>query len=395
MKQLSFVVGVLLTAPCLAADFDNDLFDTTEQTKQIVDEIHSPEPRTPAETERLLKEKEVAVEHIASIADKRPDNPAAQLAVSKSLATVEEAPRAIPYAERGLKLAESSGDPKLVREALLTGSEVYYKAGNYDLARARAQRILKDNPRDKDALALYMQVKDRGTASSASPRTGSAGGGAGAAAGQQYAAGGSAATALEAPRGPSVAMTSASSLEAQKQIALGWSRMKLDPAAALKNFEAAVAADPQGAATRAARSKARLEAGDARGALQDANDAITLHAGFAGGYAARAEANRALGKAEAELLADYETASKLDGNFTEAYKTVLARSGTAGAAAENATNGNGAGASVPSGPMGLLQRSPKSWGLIGLIAAVFVGGAIAMTAVLIRRRSGEDDSLPR
>ncbi len=402
MKPLLLAVLVII-CPVARADDEGWVIEVEKEQEAVAqanEDAKAPgiTPEAAAEIERQRQE---SLKKIETIADKRPENPAAQLAVSKSLASVEEAPRAIPYAERGLKLAESSGDPKLVREALLTGSEVYYKAGNYDLARARAQRILKDNPKDKDAMALYMQVKDRGTASSGSPRTGSAGGGAGAGAGLQYAGGGAAAMTAEAPRGPGVAMTSASSLEAQKQIALGWSRMKLDPADALKNFEAAVAADPKGAATRVERSKARLEAGDARGALQDANDAIALHSGFAGGYAARAEANRALGKAEAELLADYEAAAKLDGSFTEAYKTVLARGGAtggAGASEGNAANGGTdvGGHSTPSGPMSLLHRSTKSWGLFALIAALLAAaGAVAATGVLKRRRSGEDDSLPR
>lgn len=396
MKPLLFAVLVMIS-PVARADDDgwpSEVEKEQEAVAQANENAKAPgiTPEAAAEIERQRQE---SLKKLETIADKRPDNPAANLAVSKSLASVEEAPRAIPYAEKGLKLAESSGDPKLVREALLTGSEVYYKAGNYDLARARAQRILKDNPKDKAALALYMQVKDRGTASSGAPRTGSTGGASGAAG--QNAGAGSATAAPQAPREPGVAMTSASSLEAQRQIALGWSRMKLDPGEALKNFEAAVAADPKGAATRAARSKARLEAGDAGGALRDASDAIALQPGFAGGYAARAEAERALGKAEVELLEDYEAAAKLDGSFTEAYKTALARSGASGGAgaSEGGTAGGGPDV-VASGPLGLLQRPPKSWGLLALIASLLAAaGAAAAVVVLKRRRSGEDDSLPR
>lgn len=166
MKTNHLIATLLLIAtPCFADDVIIDLDNLTAQAKTIAEKINSPTPKTPAETKSLQKEKETVIGQIAGIADKRPDNPAAQLAVGKSLASVEEAPRAIPYAERGLRLAEASGDKKMIREALLTGSEVFYKAGNYALARERAQRILKDNPKDKDALALYMQVKDRGAAS--------------------------------------------------------------------------------------------------------------------------------------------------------------------------------------------------------------------------------------
>ena len=129
---------------------------------------------------------------------------------------------------------------------------------------------------------------------------------------------------------PGVAMTNAGSLEAQKQMALGWSRIKLDPAAALKNFEAAITADPKSAAVRVQRSRARREAGDAAGARGDANDAIGMQPGLGEAYAARAEANRALGRAAADLLADYEQAAKLDGSFTDAYKMVLTQVGGSG-----------------------------------------------------------------
>lgn len=343
----------------------------------------------------LQDERKEAVNQLAGIADKRPENPAANLAVSKSLASVAEAPRAVPYAERGLKLAETSGDKKMIREALLTGSEVYYKAGNYDLARARAERILKDNPKDKDAMALYMQVKGRGAA------TATSGGAAGQNAGSTSGTAAAAAT-QGATSGPGVAMTNTGSLEAQKQIALGWSRIKLDPAAALKNFEAAITADPKSAAVRVQRSKARREAGDAAGALGDANDAIGMQPDLGEAYAARAEANRALGRAEADLLADYEQAAKLDGRFTDAYKTVLTRVGATGgntaASTEEKKSGTGGsnGVSVPAGPLGLLSRSPQYWGLFAFICAMLAAaGGIIVPPMLKKRRSGEDGSLPR
>lgn len=346
------------------------------------------------EAERLREEKAGALKQIESIGNAEPKDVETQLEVSKSLASVSEAPRAVPYAERGLRLAETSGDPKMIREALLTGSEVYYKAGNYDLARARAERILKDNPKDKDALALYMQVKGRGAAASPAPKGGSAGSAAGGAAGRSAA--GEAAPAPAPASGPGVAMTSASSLEAQKQIALGWSRITLDPAAALKNFEAAITADPKGAATRVQRSKARLQAGDARGALGDARDAIALQPGLGEAYAARAEAHRALGLAEADLLADYEEAARLDGRFTDAYKTLVIRTG-AGEAASGETGGDeGAAASAPAGPLGLLERAPRYWGALAFLCAMLAAAAgIAVPLALKRRRSGGDGSLPR
>lgn len=353
---------------------------------------------SPEETTRLKKEKDAAVEKIEGIANAEPKDTETQLEVSKSLASVEEAPRAIPYAERGLRLAEASGDKKMIREALLTGSEVFYKAGNYALARERAQRILHQNPKDKDALALYMQVKDRGAASAAVPGGGATGGSSGAAGSP---ADGGGPGSAPGTRGPTVAMTDAATLEAKKQIALGWSRIKLDPKAALKNFEAAITAAPRSAAVRVERSKARLAAGDAAGALGDSDDAIGLDPRLADGYAARAEAKRALGLKDAELLADLETAAKLDPGFAEQYKAVKLRVGGPSADGPGEATGAGeaggaAGASAPDGPRPAASRSTQGWGLLALVSLLSAAlGGVIVPLVLRRRRSDEDGSPPR
>lgn len=388
MKPLIFAALIFVSVGRAQEDgWSEDLRKDQQAVEQLAREAEVPgiTREAAAEIERQRLE---SVKRIGTIADTRPDNPAAQLAVGKSLASVEEAPRAIPYAERGLALAETSGDPKLVREALLTGSEVYAKAGRYDLARERAERVLKTNPRDKDALALYMQVKGRGTASAASPAGGKTTGSSGAA--------GSASAGAATTAAPGVAMTSPASLEAQKQIALGWSRIKLDPAAALKNFEAAITADPTSAAVRVQRSKARLEAGDSPGALGDAEDAVRLDPRLGEAYAARAEAKRSLGRAEAEFVSDYEAAANLDGRFTEAYKAVAARlsAAPAGNASGANTDATAAGRSAPDGPLGLLAKSPKKWGMIALLCvlAALAGGLFA--PLLLKKRRSPDEGAP-
>jgi tetratricopeptide (TPR) repeat protein len=191
-------------------------------------------------------------------------------------------------------------------------------------------------------------------------------------------------------------MTSPASLEARKQIALGWSRIKLDPAAALKNFEAAITADPMNAAVRVQRSQARLAAGDFPGALGDSDDAIRMDPRLGEAYAARAEAKRALGRAEAELVSDYETAANLDGRFTEAYKAVAARLSAAPSASASGANADweAYGRSAPDGPLGLLARSPKKWGLIALLCvlAALAGGLFA--PLLLKRRRSPDAGAP-
>lgn len=396
MKSLLIAVLLLFGIGIRAEDdgWAEDLRTNQSQAEKLGQEAKKPGLTREAAAE-IAQRRQETVQKIATIADKRPENPAAQLAVGKSLASVEEAPRAIPYAERGLRLAEASGDRKMVREALLTGSEVFYKAGNYALARERAQRILKDDPKDKDALALYMQVKDRGAASAGVPGGGAAGGTSGAAgSGGGYAGSGPGST--PGTRGPDVAMTDAAMLEAKKQIALGWSRIKLDPKAALKNFEAAITAAPRSAAVRVERSKARLAAGDAPGALGDSDDAIALDPRLADGFAARVEAKRALGMKEAELLADLEAAAKLDPGLAEQYKAMKLRVDGQSGSGAGATGDGTAGASAPDGPRPLVSRSAKGWGLLALVALASAAlGGVIVPLVLKRRRSDEDGSLPR
>lgn len=392
----STVAIILLLLPTLAVcrKGSHELEGATRTARNAADQLAKNPP--PEEAARLQREKTAAVEKIESIANSEPKDTETQLAVGKSLASVEEAPRAIPYAERGLRLAEASGDKKMIREALLTGSEVFYKAGNYALARERAQRILHQNPKDKDALALYMQVKDRGAASAAVPPGGSSAGAGGGAAGAGGGYAGSGSGPTPGARGPEVAMTDAATLEAKRQIALGWSRIKLDPKAALKNFEAAITAAPRSAAVRVERSKARLAAGDAAGALGDSDDAIGLDPRLADGYAARAEAKRALGLKEAELLADLETAAKLDPSFADQYKALKLRFDAYAEAPEGQLRSGKAGSSAPDGSRPLVSRSTQGWGLLALVSLLSAAlGGVIVPLVLRRRRSGEDGSPPR
>ncbi len=386
------LVFILIPSIAVCRKISHELEIPTKTARNAADQLAKNPP--PEEAARLQKEKTAAVEKIEGIANAEPKDTETQLEVSKSLASVEEAPRAIPYAERGLRLAEASGDKKMIREALLTGSEVFYKAGDYALARERAQRILHDNPKDKDALALYMQVKDRGAAAAGAPSGGAKGSGGGAGGSDGGYGGGPGST--PGTRGPSVAMTDASMLEAKKQIDLGWSRIKLDPTAAFKNFEAAITAAPRSAAVRVERSKARLAAGDAPGALGDAGDAIALEPNLADGYAARVEARRALGFKEQELLVDLEAAAKLDPGFAEQYKAMKLRVDGPSAGGAGSSGDGTSGASAPDGPRPLVSRSTKGWGLLAFVAVLSAAlGGVVVLLVLKRRRSDEDGSPPR
>jgi tetratricopeptide (TPR) repeat protein len=191
-------------------------------------------------------------------------------------------------------------------------------------------------------------------------------------------------------------MTSASALEARKQIDLGWSRLKLDPKAAMKNFESAITADPRSAAVRVQRSKARLETGNAPGALGDSDDAIALDPKLGEGYAARVAAKRALGIKEEELLADLEAAANLDARYAEEYKAVVLRVRGAAPPSAAAPAAQSSGESAPAAPRPLLESSPKGWALLALVAVLSAAiGGVIVPLLLRGRRSDEDGSPPR
>lgn len=388
------IVALLAVSPASYADEDAWSTSLTKETTEVSDinrQLEKPD-LTPQQSTDLNRQKQESVKKIEAVANDRPDNTKAQLAVGKSLASVDEGARAVPYAERGLSLAQASGDPKLIRQALLTGSEVYYKAGNYDLAAKRAQAVLKENPKDQDAMALYMQVKGRTSTPSVLHRSNER------EKTNNPAAPSPESTPQAAPSRPVVAMTSPASLEAQRHIANGWSQISLDPAKALKSFDAAVAADAKNASVRLERAKARLQAGDARGAGEDASAAIALQPNLAEAYATRAEAGRALGAEPAALLADYEQAAKLDARFVPAYKELVARAAAGGAQTQTGSTakpGSLAGGSATGTFNMAALDSPRSWLKLAMImAGLALIGGIVMPLVL-KRRSGEEDSQNR
>ncbi|MEK7389931.1 MAG: hypothetical protein AAB036_09540 [Elusimicrobiota bacterium] len=356
-------------------DWGRDILDQTVIAEKIVTQLRSPNlpPETAAD---LQRQKQDAVKKIEDIGAKTSANPTAQLAVGRSLASVEEAPRAIPYAERGLQLAQAGGDPDLIRQALLTGSQVYFKAGRYDLARERAQQVLKNNPQDKDALALYMQSKDR-TSTSASPSGGAS-----------SAPSAGAADTARTSRGATTAavpLTSAAALESQRRLAEARRMLALDAKSALRSFDLAVAAAPKDGAARAERSRARLEAGDAAGALEDAEAAAALDPRSAAALAARAEAKRALGRKEEDVLADYEAAAKLDGRFTEAYRQALVNMG-AGSSQENFGSEAVPGGRAPSNAPARLFHDPLAALKTGRFGFLFLLCVLIVVLLAMRRR---------
>jgi hypothetical protein len=123
-------------------------------------------------------------------------------------------------------------------------------------------------------------------------------------------------------------------------------------------------------------SKIRLDAGDAVGALADAQ-LVVASGGGADAFAARADAKRALGSPYEEVLADYAQAAKLDPRYIEKYNGLIAQreSERNPKKAKGQTGLNGV-------PVGFLA------------AAGIVGVFLIVAAVLAARRGGAQAAAP-
>ncbi|MEQ1918045.1 MAG: hypothetical protein ABL955_02520 [Elusimicrobiota bacterium] len=383
------------TSPLAQTEFDSgwpaEIAADTARNETDRKQLESLPPNSP-EAQQIQRNIGQRGDKAESYADRAPTNvPVLTAAVDQALGNGDVG-RAQGRADQAVIAAEAETDPKKFAAkwplAMNTRAKVAKAIEDYPAANAYALKVLEKFPKDRNALALFRETKDRTKVQPTGAGTQSAAGGGGAGPATPRT---NAWVSSMQSGGPGVAMTSASALEVQKHLALGWSRLKLDPAAALKSFDAAVAADPKNAAVRVQRSKARLSAGDAPGAHGDAEDALALEPRLGEAYAARADAKRALGRAEAELLSDYEAAAKFDGRFTDAYKALVTRSASASFASAPAgkSNADMAGRSAPDGFWGLLTHPPKKWGLLALICvfAAAVGGVLA-PLLLKRPRSG-------
>lgn len=107
-----------------------------------------------------------------------------------------------------------------------------------------------------------------------------------------------------------------------------WGMLALPCGAAAAPVSASTAAAPTPVPTPAPgsveSSQIRLEAGDAAGALADA-ELVIAKGGGAEAFAARADAKRALGRPYEEVLADYALAAKLDPRHIVKYDGFMAQ----------------------------------------------------------------------
>jgi tetratricopeptide (TPR) repeat protein len=302
-SQVSKVLAVFLffAATAAFAKWPATVVNATHQAQDAQKTMDSP-TATPAEKQRAAQTFKDSVNTIVQAGQDNPTDTNAQLAVGKALVSVKESKRAIPFAENAVNLAKRNGDKKTLVAALGVSADAYGKSGDYALATERARQALDLDPTDAGARFLYSTYKDRSTAGAdslgaAAPAP---------AAAPASATGGSPAGATPAPAAaaPASGMTDAKSLTATKALSEGERMLALDPKKALEKFDEAVKAAPKDPRVLAARAQARLAAGDAAGALEDAQASVAAGGGGAS-FAVRAEAEKALKRPGPETRAEH------------------------------------------------------------------------------------------
>lgn len=312
-------------------DEDYDLKAPVKKIRETDRQINRP-TTPPAAKEELKREREGEVKKIESVGQKRPDNPKAQREVTKALVGVGENDRAMPFADRGVELAEKTRDPKALGDSLALRAQVQQKRGRVEEAYADSARACELDPANTKACQISMMTRgrtNRGVPASPravqegfkepSPSPGP----------DPWPTGGPIPSV--APQGAGANPgPGASGTDPTRSLALvneGLARMKLDPQAGLRLLDRAVAADPASAKARVARSQGRRIAGDGPGALKDAEAAVRLDPRNAAAFAARGQAKAALGRPPEEVTIDLATARELDPGFSALYTETLARLG--------------------------------------------------------------------
>ncbi|MDX6771070.1 MAG: hypothetical protein SF051_16180 [Elusimicrobiota bacterium] len=376
MKRLSIVVLPLLL--CIAPVRADDELEGIIEGINEIEAIDAKLPNAPpAQQPELRERRSQQVDRVVAAGDRSQGNLQAQLAVSRGFVKVDEPRHASRFADRAAGLAEAKGDSKSLTDALTLGALAYQKSGDYEKATLRSKRALELDPGNKMAMAVYQMSKGRVSGGAAAP---SAAPSAAAAAGGGESAAGSGTgrssfpPAFAAPAAAPGAFVGPGTEKALKLTAEAGRRWSLDRAAALRLLEEAVAADARNAAARAARARARLELGDAAGALEDAE--VALAAGHtAPALALKGEALLALGRKGDEVLAAFKAAAELDGSYSARYQELIARGGTAA----------GASAPDPARATGTEAAGRPAW-LLPASAAGLVVLALLAWLLLARRR---------
>lgn len=337
------------------------------------------ESAPPAQQQQLAEQRGRIVQEIRGMADSEPRNQQAQIAVAQGFMSANEPKEATGFADRAVTLAQESGDNKALGTALSIGAKAYYMTGDNEAAHARSKRALELDPNNKTAMSVYQLTKGRTGATSAPSERTTAGAATSAplppVTSQTSGSGKSTfASTSDAPNAPPAAFVGAGTEKALKLTAEASRRWSLDKAAAMRLLEEAVAADAKNAAARAARARARLETGDAAGALEDAD--VALAAGpSAAMHAVKGEALLALGRKGEEMLSHFKAAAALDGNYSARYQELLAGGGAT----------TGASAPDPSRRMGEKDVTRPSWLLPAAVAGLAI--LILLAFLLLRRRA--------
>lgn len=306
--------------------------------------------------------------------------------VAQGFIAANEPREATNFADRAVGLAQEAGDNKALGSALTVGAVAYEKIGDYAAAASRAKRALDIDPTNKAAMAVYQMSKGRSSGGAAAappasvnpatdsslPRVAGQGRGSGQSQSSFVMAG-----TPPAADAPAASFVGSGTEKALKLTAEAGRRWALDKAAAMRLLDEAVAADAKNAAARAARARTRLEMGDAAGALEDADVALTAGPS-AVMHAVKGEALLALGRKGDEMLSHFKAAAELDGSFSARYQELIAGGGQGA--------GIAAGASAPDGarPMGGATERP-SW-LLPAAGGAFILLASAVWLLVGRRR---------
>ncbi|MBI3565838.1 MAG: protein kinase [Elusimicrobia bacterium] len=295
------------------------------------------------------------------LAQKYPQSDKVQTAAAQEALQSKDWTRSRTYGDRAVELAQARQEPQSLLAALKARGLAALSAGDYPQAAQDAQRALKIAPKDAAAMALWQFSKGRlrvnapGLTAPSDP-----------ARERQVDELLARISPLDDPALKAAGKLATDRVEAIRRLGEARRFEKVgDHQAALREAQAAMAADPNlpdaymeralvfaalkeitralaevsraitlwtrtGDARALApahelRAKMRAQSGDGAGALQDADAAVAYAPGNASAYRTRGEAREALGQKAEQILADYKKAAELDPQQTQYYADAVAR----------------------------------------------------------------------